>query len=71
MGGKRLDWPEEHKDIVRNEYATSPTADIAKKTGKSVYQVRQMAMQLGIKKSREYLASVKKSNAKNFGKMWY
>lgn len=71
MPGKR--WSDEHKQVVREKYASMSTEQIAKLVGRDPRCVQQMARQLGVEKSPEFLAQArsaagKKPNAGQFVK---
>ncbi len=57
---KRRFWNENEKAVVREEYAETATAEIAKRLGRPVGQVYQAAARLGVKKSRAFLAALGK-----------
>lgn len=54
---KRRVWTDSELELLRREYADTPTAELAKQLDRSETQVYSKAQALGLKKSPEYLAS--------------
>lgn len=55
MKGIRIRWTDTDKAIIQAEFAMTPNADLAKRFGCSVGAIKNLAMQLGLRKSEAYL----------------
>ncbi len=55
MKGIRIRWTDTDKAIIQAEFAMTPNAEIAQRFGCSVGAIKNLAMQLGLRKSEAYL----------------
>ena len=51
-------WSAKDLNILKKQFANTPTAQIAKKVGRKVDAVKKKASRMGIKKSKRYLKSI-------------